>query len=387
MNSGDNVTINGGYGSSTISLHGDSKNTVIEFAEGQYQKYIYGFNATSSIKITSGRITSSVNSGNDKVVYIGTNGNNAIVIKDGATTQFDTDNGIIKIRDIEAKPYYLGMNVADTFSNTFDNATISALGGNDLITNSGSQSTISGGAGNDIITNSGNKVTINGDDNEDIIRNTGNNVRINAGNGYDTVINTGDNITINCCYGSSTISLGGESENAVIEFAEGQYQKVIYGFNDSSSIKITSGTITSSINSGNDKIVYIGTNGNNAITIKNGATTQFETAGGIITMRDSPTKPYYLGMNVADTFNNSFNNATINALAGNDLIVNSGNKATISGGAGADIIYNTGDNVTVDAGADNDLVTNNRDKVRINAGNGYDTVLSSGDNVTINGGL
>ena len=88
-----------------------------------------------------------------------------------------------------------------------------------------------------------------------------------------------------------------------------------------------------------------------------------------------------------DSYSNSLEDATIQALGGKDNISNTGVNVSIDGGAGNDYIRNNdGDSVTIDGGECNDTIYNSGDSVTIDSGEGNDDISNNGANVSIAGG-
>ena len=113
-----------------------------------------------------------------------------------------------------------GTKKANKIENDSDEITINALGGNDTVTNHGASVLIKGGAGNDKITNNNYDVTING------------------GTGNDTINNAADNV--------------------LFTYASGDGNDLIKGFNDSSTLKVTSGTVSNVGSNGKDIFIAVG---------------------------------------------------------------------------------------------------------------------------------
>ena len=100
-----------------------------------------------------------------------------------------------------------------------------------------------------------------------------------------------------------------------------------------------------------------------------------------------------------DTYNNSVEGATINALGGDDTVINvndpiysseSGYNVSINMGAGNDSVYNyEGDYATITTGAGNDTVHNRSWYTTINTGAGDDSIYNDYDSnkgISISGG-
>ena len=155
-NRGSDVTITGGTGDDLISLGSDAKNNLIQYASGDGNDTIQGFNANSRLKIGDGTgIYSTIKSGSDIIVLVGEDkitlqgaASLSTVNIDGQFIQKNFDNSqnntVIAANDID-----------NTINNSASLVTIQAQGGNDSINNEGANVLIDGGNGNDSITNSG----------------------------------------------------------------------------------------------------------------------------------------------------------------------------------------------------------------------------------------
>lgn len=194
FSSGNNLTIEGNNGDDFISISSASKNALYLYRVGDDNDTIAGFKSGDTIKI-SGEKFSTVKSGKNLKINIK---DNHILVLNGMQNNF----AISGISTEEDSFILKGTSQADSLSNKKDNYQILGLAGKDTITNSGDNVTISAGTGNDIIKNSGN----------------GNTYQYTAGDGNDS----------------------------------------IFGFTDDDTLKISKGSIKSSIISGSDFTLNIG---------------------------------------------------------------------------------------------------------------------------------
>ena len=271
-----------------------------------------------------------------------------IIVEDGANyTDWKIDEGRI-YRDGE-DTLIVGTDGKDTLSNDKAHRGIDALAGNDVVENTGEQVTISGGAGNDTIKTSGNETTINGG------------------------------------AGADKISLDSAAENVILEYSDGDGKDSVYGFDKNDSIQV-SGSITNSIQSGNNMVFQIG-GPNNSITIIDGASYGEEWAinEDIIHIAERPLITLSAR---ADNYSNDINRADILDLGGNDNITNTGNEVSIVAAAGKDTITNFGDESTIEGGDGDDVIINDAVNVYIDGGAGNEKVTLEGNShdVTVAGG-
>ncbi len=215
-----------------------------------------------------------------------------------------------------------------------NNSTLNGGDGNDSILNEGSDVLIYGGAGDDSISNNGSYSTINGGDGNDSILNEGSDVLINGGADDDTIQNNG--------------------ENVLFTYAAGDGNDLIQGFNDSSTLQITSGTVGHVNSNGTDLFIAI----DSATITLEGA---FENESLNIVDADGNDIPLNSGEITGtagdDSINNYFDDMIINALDGNDTIVNEGNNSILLGDEGNDFISNSGENATIAGGTGKNTLT------------------------------
>lgn len=288
-NSGDDTLI-GGTGNDCLTggagadifvyASGDGNDTITDYVEDD-----------DKIKITSGTISKAKISGKNAVFNIG---KGKITVKNGKNRNitFTDNNG----NDIV---YYNGkiqnMNPVNIY-NTNYNTIISGASGNDSIYNLGNYVTINTGNGNDTVVmdsyggTSGSAYSyVNVGMGDDLVKNYGPNTTIYGGTGNDSILNCDTHVTIdggegddtiNSSYrvydnidyvtisggkGNDQISLGSYSYNNVIQYASGDGNDTIYGFNYDDTLHIKKGNYKTSV-SGNDVIVTVG---KGSITLKN----------------------------------------------------------------------------------------------------------------------
>ena len=326
INGGEEVTLAGDAGADTIYTNGFSN--LIQYSASGGKDVIIGFSDTDSIEIT-GTIRSSVQSGANVIVYVGTGTSNSITLKDISLNNLSLEDSVITFRE-GAVPINLTAK-ADNYSNAEDDATVDALAGNDTLSNSGSYVSINGGTGNDSIKNTGNLVTLDGGAGNDTIISDGDTALIDAGAGTDRISlgNDAGNVTISGGAGNDTIYSNGSSN--LIQFGSGDGKDVIFGFSGEDSIQITSGSVSRSVQSGANVLVTVGSS-SNVLTIRDVQIGKLAVEDNIISAFDM-TK--YL-TEKADTTLISDSNIYVDALAGADKITLTGSEVTISGNAGND---------------------------------------------------
>ena len=307
----------------------------------------------------------------------------------------------------------------DNIENHGYNVTISGDNGDDIINNgglidtrdyNGSYVSISGGAGNDIISNGylvnendedsysygGDKVTISGDNGDDVIYNAGQYASISGGTGDDTIKTTSfsiydsDNSTILGGKGDDVINLiyddyNAKVANVLIQYATGDGDDTIFGFNGTDTLQITQGSY-STTRSGDDVIVKVGSG---SITLKDVYSANIDgelalptnlaynsnktkiTASAAFTqssfsMVNYPKVQFFDGQKITNNVKitgNSLDNTieggkktdTIYGGAGNDRVFGNGGNDKLYGGAGNDTLYGGGGDDTLTGGKGNDV--------------------------------
>ena len=371
-NSGSFVTINAGAGDDSISLGASTKGNVIEYAPGDGNDTVYGFNDTSTLSLASDDYYFPViGSGKDVVVTVG---DGKITLVDAAKSLINTHSPTNKI--------LRGTESNDTINNLYDTGlTIQGSDGNDSITNSNTNVSISGGEDDDTIKNYGNSVSITGDRGYNLIENRGSNVSIYGAVG--SIVYTAAGLQL---YGGAvvnnygeTVTIDGSSANdMLVNYASnvtingGAGGDRIHNHYNTSSVSIVGGAGGESISNYGTKITISGGDGNDAID-NYGASVSVDGGAG------------------ADTIGNAAANVTISAGDNNDYVRNDedGSSVSIDSGAGDDTVGNFGSNVTITSGAGNDSIHNDvgNESVIIEAGAGDDYIENMSPNVTINGEL
>ena len=395
--SGDDVIVT--VGDNTVVLTGTSSLDNLDII-GEDGSTFINYNDNSLVSGTTG---------NDSIINYGTNstiqakGGMDTIYNEAANSIIDAGDGSDSISNSQADNVSISAGKGlDTIINEHAyNVTLDGGNGNDkIIVRRGDHTTIYGGAGNDTILGEtvdsesstwamGGYANIDGGNGDDYINPVfSDSASIFGGEGNDTIINEGDDSTLNGGAGNDIISLHGASlENNVIKYEVGEGNDTIFGFNETSKLSITAGTEYSTVVSGEDVIVNVGSN---KITIADGAglstvnITNEETKA--LNTANTVDNTLITGTELADTINNAGEEVTIKAMAGNDSIVSSGSEGSLNGGAGDDILENSGNNSTLLGEYGNDKLTNNGDEVLISGGYGNDTISNSGDFVSINGG-
>lgn len=197
------------------------------------------------------------------------------------------------------------------------------------------------------------------------------NVLVSGTSAADAISSTGKNVTIEAGAGNDTISLGADASNNVIHYTEGDGNDIVYGVNETTTLKITEKSPVQSYGRiGYDVIIGVG---DGSITLA-GAASLESFWDNIYYEQEDAT----LATEGNDEIYNYSNDVSIAALGGNDTIYNSGDKVTINAGKGNDSIDNSGDNVTINAGTGNDEIDNYGNNVTVGGGAGNDSVYAGG---------
>ena len=257
----DKVTVTGGKGNDTLELGYDSsKNNLIKYASGDGNDTILNFDSNDTIQITSGSY-STTKSGSDFIIKVG---KQKITLKNALQSKYNkihikNSSGSVKI--------YNDWKIlkSNDFVNTANKVKISMTTKEDMdgyVTNYGDQVSIKGSSYGEYIYNHyGTKVTINGGKGSDNIMNQhGDSVKIFGGTGKDTISSAFSNeVLINGGAGDDLILFnydekptitGGKGNDSieciatsskVFNYASGDGNDTIYGFDEGDTLRITSG--------------------------------------------------------------------------------------------------------------------------------------------------
>ncbi|MBR6013265.1 MAG: calcium-binding protein [Selenomonadaceae bacterium] len=289
----DFVTITGGKGNDSIQLGAfeymeseTAKNTVIKYAEGDGNDTIWGFDSNDTLHITKGTYSTSIK-GNDFIVNVG---KQKITLKDAVGSEYEK----IIIKNSKGKLDIYNdwkTKTVREVNNRANNVTLKSAKSGSYIKNYGDKVKIVGNNGFDEILNYGNNVTISGGKNSDSISSNGDRVFIDAGADNDNICSTGDNSTVKGGKGNDFIDLGyvdqysKDSQKTVVQYANGDGNDTIRGFNETDTLKIISGSYSVSVNSDIDVIIKVG---KGSITLKNAAGQNI-----YITNEKGKTEKYY----------------------------------------------------------------------------------------------
>ena len=359
-------TLVGGKGNDTFT--GGAGNDVFVYASGDGNDVITDYTAgQDKIKITGAKISKASVSGSDVILTVGSG---KITVKNGKNKKLSIYNN----------------------SNSLINTII---GGNKVIENYTNRKTISGTSSNDTIDNVADNVTINSGAGNDSIVSWGDNIKINAGAGNDKVYATGEKISmlggagndsLNCAYGHyATINggkgndtLSGSSYADVFQYSNGDGNDVIYNYDKSDKILLSSSSSYSTMTSGQDIVVKVDSG---KMTLKYAKGTKLNIVGG--KKNSGSNTDTEKGENIS----NSTKNKTINGSSGKDTISNIAGGVKIYAAAGNDSIYSSVSStntirshygyVTIDGGTGNDTIYNNDPYISINGGTGNDSIYNN----------
>ena len=445
-----NVTINGGDGNDSIN-NDDRKNV----DQASYLLVNAG-NGDDNISNVGEWATINGDAGND---YISNNSYGWYV--DGELVWFYANHSLIN-----------GDEGDDEVTNFASYTTVNGGEGDDNIDNYGNEVTISGGNGVDNIFNGhGTDIILNGDDGNDLVTNRGLRVTINGGAGNDTIwnsheyilnyfrsdgdtiigvsslpeiadatvvgatlvtgydsidggvgddsiMNSTDNVTINGSAGNDIIELAYDenyriSNNNVIQYASGDGNDIVYGYNSTDTIQIIDGSSCATQISGNDVKINVD---DGSMTLKDAASQAINIISNDISVDpdnpiedgdddgddgdDEPIAPPVdlasmkgIKFNSAETkitIDKKFEDSEIDLLSYSKLrkidaskvnkdfgITANDRNNTIMGGKQADVI-NGGDG--------NDVIKGNAGNDELNGEDGNDKLLGGNGNDTLNGG-
>ena len=394
------VSINAGAGNDTIYLNSYSKNSKIQYANGDGNDYITGIKSSDTLQISGAKYTTT-KSGDDLIVGVGSG---SITVVGGANVAFTIDGTLdsgggssgITIYSANDNTIISGTSGDDYLFNQHSNVTVNGGDGDDdLFSNVySSLSLINGGNGKDKIRNYGENTTIYGGNGNDSIENGAVSVVIYGGEGDDYISNPsnkGNNTTINGGKGNDIIFLSELfSFYHLIQYANGDGNDSIKGINESDTLQIIGAKYTTT-KSGKDLIIGVGSG---KITLVGGANVAF-TIDGTLKTDDTLISNYASntiinGTAQADKIANTGNNVTINAGEGNDTITNigGGENVYINAGNGNNQINNLALNVKIESGSGNDTIKNSHNQnIYLDAGEGDNSIINdAGDYFTIKSG-
>ena len=408
---GNNVTIIGGMGNDSISNNWDydedGSNALFVYNSGDGNDIIDGFKTYSTLSIAGG-LYSLRTSGNDVIVKVD---DGQITLKGVANLPKVNIIGVqdkpaSNIKNSDSSVSISGGDSKDTITNSGQNVTVLAYGGNDTIFNNrGDKSFVDGGEGNDTINNKatyatiiggagndsiyngdyGNQLVLDGGAGNDRIKNTGSDNSISGGEGNDYIDNSdnrdNNNVTINAGTGNDTIN--NDSNNILFQYNTGDGNDSINGFKENSTLQIDGGSgAYSTQKSGNNIIVIVG---EGKITLSGAANLSRLNISGdekksALHINNTISGASITGTKGDDTISNEGEDVIINALGDNDLIANNGggNESTIEAGDGNDTIANNhAQEVIIEAQGGNDSISNNGNFNTLDGGAGNDTLSNA----------
>lgn len=298
----------------------------------------------------------------------------------------------------------------DSISNAGDNVTIRGGDGNDIIDNwaeahlynvtqfAGRYTYIDGGNGNDSITSFfTNYVTLSGGNGDDTIDNYSSVSKVYGGAGNDLICGySGAHVTIEAGAGNDSISLGSDAVNNLIQYKSGEGNDIVYGFNETSTLRIGDGKGTySTVERGEDIIVTVGKgkitlvgavdldefhiDGAQVLTLTN-------TASSLVTA-DSAIK--YVSASKRTKAIKITGNALANSIVGgtkNDTLYGGYGADTLSGGSGADSLSGGAGKDTARGGTGNDSIAGGTGNDKLYGDTGNDTLIGGVGNDSLWGG-
>ncbi len=390
VNRGSNVFIDGGEGADDIKLYSVSKNVTVNagkgkdtieasfnpdvfiYAEGDGNDLIKNYDSDDTINITSDTFYGTVASGSDVILSIGSG---SITLENALSKALNIVGGISTIGSVivntKSGEVVEGTAYADTITNSGENVTINSGTGNDVIINEelGIQNIINGGAGADSVYNAGSNVTINADEGSDTINNEGWNTSINGGDGND-IITTSKTYNVTIAGGKGNDTLTGSSLAEVFVYTKGDGNDIITNYGSNDTINIIEGNNYSTLVSGDDVIVSVGSG---TITLQNSKGKTLNIVNGNL---PETTSGEYISIT------NPISNTVVSGSSGDDSIkINTAEKITINAGLGNDTVNsNHYEAVYLYAAGDGkDIITaNSNDTIKITSGT-YSTQKSGND--------
>ena len=403
--SGKNVTVNGGTGNDTITNMSD-KGVLFQYSYGDGVDLIQGYSSNDTLQIIGASYGTSI-SGDDFVVFAG---NGAVVLKNSANISVNIKDtyGRLTTYNDNPKNVLYGTNYADVITNTNKNVNVRGYLGNDTIWNYTDNVFISGDDGNDFINSRGDKISVYGGSGNDSIQSIGNNSVFVGVTGNDTIyIPQGKGNAIDGGQGNDIIIFeNGTSEN-LISYGYGCGNDTVYGLKTNDTLDIYNGFVSGSTVRGNDVIIKIGSE---TLTMKNvkGQTLSAVDSDGIIYVgcinKNNEVTQIITDSTSSGTLSPAFKNADASkrtkAIKGignalnNSMKGGSGND-TIDGGKGNDKLFGQSGNDsllggdgkdTLSGGAGNDKLFGNAGNDSLSGGDGKDTLSGGNGNDKLLGG-
>ena len=425
INTGENVTIQGGGGNDTIESSDFGEMFLFGASEGQ--DYITDFGENDTLKITSGSIDSTMLLGNDFVVKVkGTKYSGAVTLGGGASHIFKQSGKLLLVDAINSidntddGQKIVGTDGRDYITNSGEKVTLDGKGGNDTLTGSdfGEVYLFAADGGQDLITNFGKEDTLkitSGDihsslrtDDELIINikstkyagsitlkdvgdlrfkktgqfitvddvnqivNRKNKKKVVGTGGNDFITNSGSKVTIR----SGNDTLEGSSNGEMYYFGASDGNNVIIDFGKNDTLRCISGTIKAIAAVGDDHVITLqGGRYSATVTLKNTADYIFKQNGKYITVAD-----------FREIINTSDGKKVVGTSLA-DYIINGGEDVTIQGGGGNDTIEGSeyGEMFLYGAADGNDTIINfgENDTIKISSGS-IDSTLRAGDDFIVN---
>ncbi|MBQ9478548.1 MAG: calcium-binding protein, partial [Selenomonadaceae bacterium] len=247
------------------------------------------------------------------------------------------------------------------FNNSASASVVSGTSSADSITNAGSFSTIDAGEGKDTIINS----SVIGfgilEEDDGLFRYENVTLQgayssISGGPGNDLIIDLVGRSTINAGAGNDTVTLGAYS---IFEYANGDGNDLILNYTADNAIKITEGSLKSTVNSGKNVVLTVG---DGKITIKGAKGTALnivDAESEVPSIPDETFERRILGTDDDDTLYTQNPGVTVRGGKGDDLIVNTsnvGNNSMLVGGEGNDTLVSNSKGVLIDGGDGDDLI-------------------------------
>ena len=198
-------TINAGKGNDAVTLGAYS---TFEYSDGDGNDTIVGYSSDNTIHLLSGSLKSTVNSGKNVVLTVGSG---KLTLKNAKGIELNIVDADSEVPTVPVDSYdrrIVGTAEDDTLYTQNPNVTVRGAEGNDLIINSsniGNNSMLVGGDGDDTIVSNSRGVLADGGDGNDLIELAGleQTVRYRGGDGNDTVLGYTSTDTIHIVDGSS----------------------------------------------------------------------------------------------------------------------------------------------------------------------------------------
>ncbi|MBR1396468.1 MAG: hypothetical protein IJ563_02915 [Selenomonadaceae bacterium] len=371
---------------------------IFQYAEGDGNDIIYGYNSTDTIQI-SGNSYTTTTSGSDIIVNVGNeSANNGKITLSGATSLstvniIDSTTQSVGSDDYTINKAKTAVTLGSGFKGTFDLADLAKVKtvvgsqvSNDVeIIGNDKVNKLIGGSGKDTLNGGKGKDTLTGNDGADVFvyeSGSGKDVITDYTADEDSIVITGDYVSASSVKGSDVILKAGKG-TLTVKNGKSKELTVIDKLGTHTRVYDNDMFITDSdkakVKAKSKVIMMDASNRTAAINIKGSSKANTILGGsGANTINGGNGNDYLAGGD---------NNDKLLGGAGADTLISSGGNDTLTGGAGRDVfVYESGNDVITDykAGQDSIMIEDEIESVSVKGSNVIFTI--SDGTLTVKGG-